>query len=161
MSYLHCRMKPIWHRAEKHHTSSEAQRKAQLHCRKWHAYILWADLIKLHSPSNPVLYKPELFLAILKPWKCNKPSKEVEHFEEKKCLFFSLIIILMSGTSFLPEALIRSNMSCQIRRLINHGRDQSSPLTDGEMEAGHFLSTSLTFFSAFNKKQNKSGFFSF
>lgn len=62
----------------------------------------------------------------------------------------------MSGTRFLPEALIRSNMSCQIRRLINHGRDQSSPLTDGEMEAGHFLSTSLTFSSAFNKKNKTS-----
>lgn len=63
----------------------------------------------------------------------------------------------MSGTRFLPEALIRSNMSCQIRGLINHGREQSSPLTDGEMEAGHFFSTSLTFSSAFNRKQNKSG----
>lgn len=156
MSYLHCKMKPIWHRAEKHHTSSETQRKAQLHCRKWHVYVLWADLIKLYSPSNPVLYKLEAFLAVLKPCKRNKPSKEVDFFyEEERCVFF-FIIILMSGTRFPPEALIRSNMSCQIRRLINHGRDQSSPLTDGEMEAGHFLSTSLTFSSAFNKKNKTS-----
>lgn len=160
MSYLHCRMKPIWHCAEKHHTSSQTQRKAQLHCTKWHVYILWADLIKLYSPSNPVLYKLEAFLAIFKPCKCNKPSKEDEYFEKKYSFFISLIIILMSGTRFLPEALIRSNMSCQIRQLINHGRDQSSLLTDGEMKAGHFLSTSLTFSSAFNRKQNKSGFVS-
>lgn len=63
--------------------------------------------------------------------------------------------------SFLSEALIRSNVPCQIRQLINQGRDQSSPLTDGEMEAGHwwrhFLSTSLTFSSAINWKQNKIG----
>lgn len=88
MSYLHCKMKPIWHRAEKHHTSSETQRKAQLHCRKWHVYVLWADLIKLYSPSNPVLYKLEAFLAILKPCKRNKPSKEVDYFKNKKDVSF-------------------------------------------------------------------------
>lgn len=68
------------------------------------------------------------------------------------------MIIFTSGTRFLPAVLIRSNMSCQIRLLINQGRDQSSPLTDGEMEAGHFLPTSLTFSSAINRKQNKTGF---
>eukprot|EP00064_Thunnus_orientalis_P008480 superscaffoldBa00001008_g8503 len=50
-------------------------------------------------------------------------------------------------------------MSRQIRRLINQGRDQSSPLTDGEMEAGrwwrHFLSSSLTSSSTVNRKQKK------
>lgn len=125
-------------------------------------YVLWADLIKLYSPSNPVLYKLEAFLAILKPCKRKKPSKEVDYFEKKKdfIIIIIVIIILMSGTTFLPEALIRSNMSCQIRRLINHGREPSSPLTDGEMEAGHFISTSLTFSSAFSRKQNKSEFVS-
>lgn len=50
-------------------------------------------------------------------------------------------------------------MSCQIRRLINQGRDQPSPLTDGKMEAGrlwrHFLSSFVTSCSAVNRKQNK------
>lgn len=49
-------------------------------------------------------------------------------------------------------------MSCQIRRLINQRRDQSSPLTDGKMEARHwwrhFLSSSLTSSSTINRKQN-------
>lgn len=36
----------------------------------------------------------------------------------------------------VPEALISSNTSCQIRRLINQGREQDSPLTYGEMETG-------------------------
>lgn len=162
MSYLHCEMKPIWHNAEKHHTSSETQRKEQLHCREWHVYVLWADLIKLYSPSNPVLYKLEAFLNVFKPYKRNRPTKEVNDFEKKKdtcvCFFCNYYYYFMSGTRFLPQALIRSNMSCQIRQLINQGRDQSSPLTDGEMEAGHFLSTSLTFSSACNRKQNKTAF---
>lgn len=159
MSHLHCKMKPIWHRAEKHHTSSETQRKVQLHCRKWHVYILWADLIKLYSASNPVLYKLEAFLTILKPCKCNNPSKEVDYFEKKGVVFFLFFFstyYFNVGHQISPEALIRSNISCQIRQLINHRRDQSSLLTDGEMEAGHFLSTSLTFSSAFIRKQNKS-----
>lgn len=108
-----------------------------------------------------MLYKLQAFLATLKPCKRSSSSKEGDYFEKKKdvslSFFFFLIIILMSGTRLLPEALIRSNVSCQIRRLINHGRDQSSPLTDGETEAGHFFSTSLTFSSAFSRKQNKSG----
>lgn len=37
---------------------------------------------------------------------------------------------------WVPEALISSNTSCQIRQLINQGREQDSPLTYGEMETG-------------------------
>lgn len=70
----------------------------------------------------------------------------------------TVFLLSRRAPAFLPKALIRSNMSCQIRRLINQGRDQASPLTDGEMEAGrwwrHFLSSSLTSSSAVNRKQN-------
>lgn len=105
-----------------------------------------------------MLYKLEAFLTILKPCKCNNPSKEVDYFEKKGVVFFVFFstYYFNVGHQISPEALIRSNISCQIRQLINHRRDQSSLLTDGEMEAGHFLSTSLTFSSAFIRKQNKS-----
>lgn len=43
-------------------------------------------------------------------------------------------VFLFFFFSFSPKALIRSNMSCQIRRLINQWREQSSPLTDGGKE---------------------------
>lgn len=98
-----------------------------------------------------MLYKLGAFLTVFKPYNGNKPTKEVDYFDKKKDMMGVVTIIFMSGSRFLPEALIRSNMSCQIRRLINQGRDRSSPLTDGGMEAGHFLSSSLTFSSTENK----------
>lgn len=56
---------------------------------------------------------------------------------------------------FLPQALIRSNMSSQIRQLINQGRDQSSPLTDGETVAGGGASSSFPSSSVVSEEQNK------